>query len=233
MERRYLAVTVAMAATFALFSHAFGSGLLNKVHDPRATLTSEIHCAAQSLRAHLLEKVNHSLGANAEEAQLRVELNLPAPPPAAVPALPGAPAVTPVAPVAPVKVAAPPVAACPSQRLVSDARLAQDFDTKMQAKMMALQSKLMAQQAKLQAKLAAQQARVNSQVQREISRAAMVQVRATLAQAKIKSHPCPGQKTVLVSAGDDDMDINVDVDQLSNQIEQQVSRSLRNTVRNF
>ncbi|MDR3740309.1 MAG: hypothetical protein P4L40_14945, partial [Terracidiphilus sp.] len=93
MERRYLAATIAMAATFALFSHAFGSGLLTRVHDPRATLISEMHCAAQILRTRLLDKVNRSLGAgNAEEAQLRVELNLPAATAlAAVPAVPAAP----------------------------------------------------------------------------------------------------------------------------------------------
>lgn len=233
MERRYLAATVVMAATFALFSHAFGSGLLNKVHDPQATLISEMHCAAQSLRARLLDKVNHSLGANAEEAQLRVELNLPAPVPSAVPAVPAALAMPPVAPVAPATVTAPPVAACPSQRLVSQVRYAQDINTRTQARMMALQSRLLDREAKVQARLVARQARINSQVQREMSRAALVQIRASLAQAKVKSHPCPGEKTVLVSVGDDDMDINLDVDQLSSQVEQQVSRSLRNTVRNF
>ncbi len=101
MERRYLAATIAMAATFALFSHAFSSGLLNHVPDSRATLISEMHCAAQTLRTRLLDKVNRSFGsgnANAEEAQLRVELNLPAAPAlAAVPAVPAAPAVAPVA----------------------------------------------------------------------------------------------------------------------------------------
>ncbi len=91
MERRYFAATIAMAATFALFSHAFGSGLLNHVPDSRATLISEMHCAAQTLRSQLLDKVNHTLGGgSAEEAQLRVELNLPAPPAAA--AVPAAPA---------------------------------------------------------------------------------------------------------------------------------------------
>ena len=87
MERRYLAATIAMAATFALFSHAFGSGIADHVHDPRATLISEMHCATQTLRARLLDKVNRSLGSggSAEEAQLRVEFNLPAPALAAVP----------------------------------------------------------------------------------------------------------------------------------------------------
>lgn len=230
MERRYLAATIAMAATFALFSHAFGSGLLNRVHDPHATLMSEMRSAAQSLRARMLDKVNHSLGANAEEAQLRVELNLPAPAPAAAPAVPAA---APVAPEAPVKAAAHVAVACPAPRLAHDVRFAQDFNSKMQARMMAMQSRLVAKQAKLQAKMAAQQARINSQVQREMSRAVLAEVRTNLAKAKISSHACPGQRAVVVTAGDNDMDINVDVDQLSNQIEEQVTRSLRSTMRNF
>jgi hypothetical protein len=233
MERRYLAATIAMAATFALFSHAFGSGLLNKVHDPRATLISEVQCVKQTLRARLLDKVNHTLGAaNAEEAQLRVELNLPIPAVAA--SMPMAPA-APVAPMPPVKAAARHALACPSQRLMSD-HFSRDFNNKMQAKMMALQSKLLAKQATLQAKLVAQQARLNSQlVEREITRAALVEARTSIAQAKINSHPCSGQRTVHVTTRSDngDTDIDIDTDQLSRQIEQQVSRSLRNSVRNF
>jgi hypothetical protein len=234
MERRYLAATIAMAATFALFSHAFGSGLLNRVPDSRATLISEMHCAAQTLRARLLDKVNRSLGAgnaNAEEAQLRVELNLPAAPAlAAVPAVPAAPPVAPVAPVAPVKAAARQIVACPSQRLVA-VQVSKDYQ-RAQARAMAMQSRALAEQAKMMVV----QARLTSQaMQREITRAAMAQVRANLAQAKIDSHPCSGERTVRVTSrsDDDDTDVNVDVDQLSRQIEEQVSRSLRNSVRNF
>jgi hypothetical protein len=238
MERRYLAATIAMAATFALFSHAFGSGMLNRVHDPRATLISEMHCAAQSLRARMLEKVNRSLGANAEEAQLRVELNLPASP--ATPAAPAAPAIAPVAPEAPEAPMAPVQTAaahaelaCPTQRLVHDVSFAQNFNSKMQAKMVALQSRLLARQAKLQAKLAVQQERVNARIQREASRVARAQARASLAQAKLSTRACNGNPAVYATSGDGDMDINVDVDQLSNQIEEQVTRSLRSTVRTF
>jgi hypothetical protein len=231
MERRYLAATIAMAATFALFSHAFGSGLLTRVHDPRPVLISEMHCAAQTLRARLLDKVNHTLGAgNAEEAQLRVELNLPAPASAAVPAVPAVPAVVPVAPVPPVKVSARQIVACPSQRLVA-VQVSRDYE-RAQARAMAMQSKALANQAKMMAV----QARLTSQaMQREITRAAMAQVRANLAQAKISSHSCSGEHTVRVTSrsGDDDMDINVDLDQISRQVEEQVSRSLRNSVRNF
>lgn len=232
MERRYLAATIAMAATFALFSHAFSSGFLTRVHDPRATLISEVHCAAQTLRAHLLDKVNRSLGVgNAEEAQLRVEFNLPAPPLA--PAPPAA---------VPMTASAQPMAvACPSQPLVAD-RMSRNFE-RAQARAIKLQQKAFAEQAKIQSKaletqarLMAVQARLTSEtMQRELTRVAMAQARTSIAQARISAHPCSGARTVhVVSRSDDnDTDVNIDLDQLSNQIEQQVSRSLRNTVRNF
>ncbi len=229
MERRYLAATIAMAATFALFSHAFNSGLLNRVHDPRATLISEMHCAAQTLRSRLLDKVNRTLGAgNAEEAQLRVEGNLPAAP--ALAAVPAAPAVAPVAPVPPVKVSARQIVACPSPRLVA-VQWSRDYE-RAQARAMAMQSKALANQARMMAV----QAKLTSQtMQREITRAAVAQARASIAQVKISSHPCSGARTVRVisKSGDDDIDINLDTDQLSRQVEEQVSRSLRNNVRNF
>jgi hypothetical protein len=99
----------------------------------------------------------------------------------------------------------------------------------MQAKMAALQSNLLAKQAKLQAKLAAQQELVNSRIQREASREARAQVRASLAQAKLSTHSCNGKPAVYVTSGDEDLNINLDTDQLSGQIEEQVSRSLRKT----
>jgi hypothetical protein len=232
MERRYLAATIAMAATFALFSHAFSSGLLHRVHDPRATLVSEARCAAQTLRTRLLDKVNRSFGTgNAEEAQLRVEFNLPAPVLAA-PAVPATPAVAPVPPVPSAKAVARQLA-CPTQRLVArtsrDYERAQAFAMKMQSKAMATQAKLMAVEARL----------TSEAMQREMRRAALAQVRANIAQAK--SHPCNGARTVHVSSrsnsdGNMDLDVNdvdVNLDQLESQIEEQVSRSLRNTVRNF
>lgn len=242
MERRYLAATIAMAATFALFSHAFGSGLLNRVHDPRATLISEMHCAAQTLRTRLLDEMNHTLGSgNAEEAQLRVEFNLPAPILAAGPATPATPAVKPFAAALPMRAGVPHPAACPTQRLISD-RVSKDFE-RAQARAMALQSKAFAEQAKIQsralatqAKLMAVQARLSSEtMQREITRAAIAEARANIVQAKANSHPCSGARTVHVSSRSDDhdVDLNIDLDQLSNQVQEQVSRSLRNTVRNF
>jgi hypothetical protein len=240
MERRYLAATIAMAATFAVFSHAFSAGLLTKMQQPKATLISEMHCAAQSLRTRLLDKVNRSLGSGtAEEAQLRVELNLPSPAfVAAAPAVPAPPA-RPRAMAA--KSLSVPAVACPSQRLVAD-RVSRDFE-RAQARAMALQSRALAEQAKIQSKALATQARImavqvrlNSQaMQREITRAALAQARASMTQAKINSHSCSGEQAVRVSSrsGDDDFDVNVDVDQISRQIEDQVTRRIRNSVPNF
>ena len=252
MERRYLAATIALAATFAIFSHAFSSGLLTRAHDPRATLISEARCAAETLRARLLDKVNSSLGnGSAEEAQLRVELNLGSAAMASVPAAP-APPVAPVAPVLAAKAMAPHAIACPSQRLVA-LRIPQDYERvqasamAMQAKALALQQKIeakvLAQQAKLQSKALAEQARMmavqarltSREMQREMTRAAVAQARANIAQAKMNSHPCPGQRAVHVSARSEagDTDVDVDLDQLSNQIEEQVNRAVTNSVRNF
>lgn len=250
MERRYLMATIAMAATFALFSHAFGSGLLTKARDPQTTLISEMRCAAETLRARMLDKVNRSLGAgSAEEAQIRVEMNLPSSALVAVPAPPAAPA----APVLAAKTTAVRRAmACPSQRLIA-VRLPQDYERaqaramaaqskafteqqKIQAKALALQEKMEAKALAQQARMMAVQVRLSSQaMQREVTRTAMAQARANIAQAKINSHPCPGQRTVHVSSrsADEDMDINVDLDQLSNQIEEQVSRSVNSSIRNF
>lgn len=222
MERRYLAATIAMAATFAIFSHAFGSGLLTKLQEPHETLMSEMHCAAQTLRARLLDKVNRSLGAgnaNAEEAQVRVELNLPAPAPAVAPAPPAPPA-RPVAAKAP----AAPVIACPA-RLVSDVRLPQDFDQRMQAKMIAMQSRLEAKA-----------------MQREMAAAVRAQTRLAAMQTKL-AHlaSCRGSQgsnwpTNLVrmrsNSNSHDVDIDLDMDRLSRQINEEVSRSLQ-SVRNF
>jgi len=249
MERRYLAATIAMAATFAIFSHAFSSGLLTKIHDPRTTLISEARCAAETLRARLLDKVNRSLGAgSAEEAQLRVELNLDSPAMAAASAPPAPPA-APAAPVLLAKAMAPRVA-CPSQRLVA-IRIPHDYEAvqaraeamqaralalqeRMQAKALAQQSKLQSKALAAQAKLMAVQARLNSrEMQREITRVAVAQARANIAQAKMNSHACNSQRAVHVSARSDDgdTDLDVDLDQLSTQIEQQVNRSL-NSIRN-
>ncbi len=240
MERRYLAATIAMAATFALFSHAFSSGLLTRVHDSHATLISEMQCAAQSLRARLLDKVNRSLGAGtAEEAQLRVELNLGAASspaaPAVAPAAPSAPATptgvasAPVAPASPKAIPAKaqvgPRAGCPTRILMSEVLLPREFE-RTQAKAMAMQSKAIATQARLMAV----QARLTSQsMQREITRAAMAQARANMAQVRI-SHSTGNLHALQVRSGDREIDVNLDG--LSERINDEVQRSLE-SVRNF
>ncbi len=229
MERRYLAATIAMAATFAIFSHAFNSGLMGRLQAGHATLVSEMRCAAQSLRSQLLDKVNRSLGSGtAEEAQLRVEMNLPAPV-VAVPPVPPVPSVAPVAPVVPsavVKVRAVQAVVCPA-RVMSEAHWAQDFNGKMQAKMMALQAKLLAKQAKLQAKLMAQQARLNSQA---MQRAARAQERAARVQERLSSRiACNGSISQVVHSN-----VSVtDWDQFSRDITDQVNRSMQESFRNF
>jgi hypothetical protein len=217
MERRYLAATIAMAATFAIFSHAFGSGLLSKMQHPQEALVSEMHCAAQTLRAHLLDKVNRSLGAgSAEEAQLRVELNLPAP--AAVAPAPPAPPARPVAAKAP----AAPAIACPSQRLVS-LRMPRDFDQQMQLKMIAMQSR------------AASRA-----MQHEIAAMAQAQTRLAAMQTRIAHLSCRGSQqsnwsnnVVQVHSRGNRVDVDLDMDRLSREIDEEVSRSMANSVRNF
>ena len=229
MERRYLAATIAMAATFAIFSHAFNSGLMPRLQAGHTMLISELHCAAQSLRSQLLDKVNRSLGSGtAEEAQLRVEMNIPAPV-APVPPVPPVPSVAPAAPVVPsavVEVRAVQAVVCPG-RVMSETRWAQDFNSKMQAKMMALQSKLLAKQAKLQAKLVAQEARLNS---RAMQRAAIAQARAYRAQARLNSRlACNGSIDQAVR----DSVSDTDWDQFSRGLTEQVNRSVQESFRNF
>jgi len=236
MERKYFAATIAMAVTFAAFSHAFSSGLMAKLEAKQTTLVSEMHCAAQSLRSELLDKVNRSLGSRtAEDAQLRIELNLPAP----TVAIPPVPPVAPVAPVAPVpasaavKAQAPRPMACPAQRLSSDVRLSEEINNRMQVRMLALQSKLLSNQARMQAKLMAQQARLTSQaLQRQAHQVALAQVRAYLAQARVNTqHPCRGSSDERVARENAYED--TDWDQLGRDISEEVSRSIENSVRNF
>ncbi len=235
MDRRYLAATIAMAATFAVFSHAFNSGLMGKLQAQQTTLISELHCAAQSLRSRLLDKVNRSLGADtAEEAQLRVELNLPAPV-APVPPVPPAPAVAPIAPRAvntAVKVRALHPIACPAPRLATDVRFTQDLSSRMQARMLAMQSKLLADQARLQARLLEQQVRLNSQaMQREINRAALAQARANMAQTRLHAqHPCRDSADHVAR---DSASESTDWDQLGRDISEEVTRSMQDSIRNF
>jgi DNA-binding protein YbaB len=223
MERRYLVATIAMAATFAIFSHAFGSGLLTKLHEPHQTLISEMQCAAETLRAELLDKVNRSLGSgSAEQAQLRVEFNLPAPAFAAVAPAPPAPPARPSA--VAIKAPSAPAIACPA-RLVSEVRVSQDFDQQMQAKMIAMESRLQA-----------------SAVQREVAAAVRAQTRLAAMQTKVAHLSCRGSegsnwsnRVVRLRSNGNGQVINIDLDmnRLSKEINEEVSRSLANSVRNF
>lgn len=78
MERRYLAASLAVVATFTMFSHAFKSGHLAPLLARRTTLVSDLKCVAGELSSRLMEKVNPSLRRNdPEEVQLLAEMNLP------------------------------------------------------------------------------------------------------------------------------------------------------------
>lgn len=225
MERRYLGATIALAATFALFSHGFSSGLLAKLQQPRATLISEAHCAAQMLKAQLLDKVNRSFGdGSAEEAQLRVEFNIPAPVLAAVPA----------PPMKNLKAPAPPVVACRAPKLSADIRLPKNFDRIVQTN---VERAVRAQQFVVQAKLQSREfqramAMQSAELQRAMARAQREMARAGAAQMRLNnSHPCPERRTARVSSYEDTQD--VDWNQFSREIQEEVSRSIEVNVRNF
>ena len=246
MERRYLGATIAMAATFALFSHGFSSGMFSRLQQPPTTLISETRCAAQQLRARLLDKVNQSLGpGSAEEAQLRVEFNLAAPAVAAAPVPPVAPK-APVAPMKPVQASAAPPMACTAARLASDVTLSQRIQ---QAKIIAIQTQVQTRalqhEAQLQARtLQREIARAQRDAQREVARSQREIARAAVAQARANLHqmrwntssPCRGNaaasQRAARSAHDADDD-TPDLERLSHDIEEEVSRSLDVNVRNF
>lgn len=78
MERRYLAATLALAATFAIFSREFRSGHMTKLPCPRAQLMSELSCAKRYVAERLMAKLEPYVDRRApEEAQMVAELNLP------------------------------------------------------------------------------------------------------------------------------------------------------------
>jgi hypothetical protein len=240
MERRYLGATIAMAAIFALFSHGFSSGLFAKLHQPPTTLVSEAQCAVQTLRTRLLEKVNRSLGnESAEEAQLRVELNIPAPILAAPPVPPVAPQIPAVTSKQVQAPAAPPAVACRAPRLYANVKLPKNFNQIVQANVeRAVRVQQIVVQTKLQSRefqrTMAQQSRelqrAMEHAQREMARANAAQARAAVYQAKASAHPCPNRSARVTSDNDED---NVDWGRFSREIEQEVSRSMDESVRNF
>ena len=237
MERRYLGATIAMAATFALFSHGFNSGLMGKLQERRTTLMSEARCAADTLRARVLDKVNRSLGGtSAEEAQLRVEFNLPSPVLAAPPVAPVAPKAPAVAPKQVSAPAAPPAVACRAQRVSAEVRLPRNFDRVVQASVnQAMRSQMLAVQTQLRSgqylKAIANAQKAMANAQRQIALAAKAQARADKYQERGNSHPCPGTRSVRLTADDDTQD--TDWGQLSREIQEEVSRSVEVNVRNF
>ncbi len=78
MERRYLAATLALVATFAIFSREFRSGHLANLPSSRTELISELKCARQYVTDQLLAKARPFIQRGVpEEAQMVAELNLP------------------------------------------------------------------------------------------------------------------------------------------------------------
>ena len=78
MERRYLAATLALAATFAVFSGEFCTRYLGKVPHSRAQLKADIACAKQYVAQQLLSKLEPYVGqSDSEPAPMLVEMNVP------------------------------------------------------------------------------------------------------------------------------------------------------------
>jgi hypothetical protein len=78
MERRYLAATLALVATFAIFSREFRSGPLAKLPRTRAELQADVACAKHYVAEQLMAKLQPFVDRAApEQAQMVAELNLP------------------------------------------------------------------------------------------------------------------------------------------------------------
>jgi hypothetical protein len=78
MDRRYLAATLALAATFAIFSQEFRSGHLAKFPTSRAQVTADVACMKHYVAAQVMAKLEPYLDrGTAEQAQMVAELNLP------------------------------------------------------------------------------------------------------------------------------------------------------------
>lgn len=78
MERRYLAATLALAATFAIFSREFRAGCLAKLPHSRAEVVADIACAKHYVVEQLMAKLEPYVDRSGpEEAQMVAELNLP------------------------------------------------------------------------------------------------------------------------------------------------------------
>ena len=77
MERRYLAATLALAATFAIVSQGYQSGRLQKLPHSRAEVLATLACAKQYVAQQIVEKFEPYTGRQPEQAQILAELNLP------------------------------------------------------------------------------------------------------------------------------------------------------------
>ena len=77
MERRYLAATLALAATFSIFSGEFRSGHLAKFPTSRAELQADVACAKHYVAEQMMAKLQPYLAHTPEQAQIVAELNLP------------------------------------------------------------------------------------------------------------------------------------------------------------
>jgi hypothetical protein len=78
MERRYLAATLALAATFAIFSREFRSGHLAKFPTSRTELQADVACVKHYVAAQVMAKLEPFVDRGTpEQAQMRAELNLP------------------------------------------------------------------------------------------------------------------------------------------------------------
>ena len=78
MERRYLIATLALVATFAIFSREFRAGHLANLPCTRAELKAEIACAKRYLADQFVARIRPFVDRGVpEEQQIVAELNLP------------------------------------------------------------------------------------------------------------------------------------------------------------
>jgi hypothetical protein len=78
MERRYLVATVALVATFAIFSREFRSGHKPTLPCTKAQLMADLSCAKQYVAQQLMAKLEPYVDRRSpDEAQMVVELNMP------------------------------------------------------------------------------------------------------------------------------------------------------------
>jgi hypothetical protein len=78
MERRYLVATLALVATFAIFSREFRAGYMAKLPRTGAELRADLSCAKHYVADQLVAKVRPFVDRGIpEEQQMVAELNLP------------------------------------------------------------------------------------------------------------------------------------------------------------